>query len=80
MRILNRQKLDDLLVDCEGANLLEKLRDFCRRNSSQDPAASPAFEKLIVSSSGMVAWVYGENPALADLLRDVQQGGSRAAH
>ena len=80
MRILNRQKLDDLLVDCEGANLSEKLRDFCHRKSSEDPAASPAFEKLIVSSSGLVAWVYGENPDLADWLRDAQQGGSRAVN
>lgn len=80
MRILNRQKLEELLADCEGANLSEKLRDFCNRNSSRDPAASPSFDKLILASSGLIGWIYGENQILVNLLREAEQGGTQTSY
>jgi len=65
MITVNKQKLEELLKDFAGENLTEKLRAYCEQKATGDPETSPKFDKVVTSHSGIIAWVYGENPALA---------------
>lgn len=68
MLIINKQKLEELLKDLNGASLTEKLRVYCDKQATGNPETSPNFDKVITSHSGLIVWVHGENPVLAKLL------------
>jgi hypothetical protein len=72
MIIVNKQKLEELLKDFAGANLTEKLRAYCDQQATGSPDTSPSFDKVITSQSGVIAWVHGENPALAKQLEGLK--------
>lgn len=72
MIILSKEKLEAFLSNCAGDSLKEKLADFCQKQSTGDPNTSPRFEKVQVSSSGLITWVHGENQPLAEKLRGLE--------
>ncbi|OGW13832.1 MAG: hypothetical protein A3G93_02115 [Nitrospinae bacterium RIFCSPLOWO2_12_FULL_45_22] len=72
MLIINKQKLEDLLKDFNGASFTEKLRVYCDKQATGSPETSPNFDKVITSHSGLIAWVHGENPALAKQLEGLR--------
>lgn len=73
MITLNKEKLEAFLKDYPGESIKEKLQAFCQQHSSSgDPATSPNFEKIQIASSGLIAWVHGENPTLRDKLAGLE--------
>lgn len=70
MKILDRKKLEELLGPYPGSTLKEQLQNFCQEKTTQRPDQSPAFSSLVDRGSSTI-YLYGENPALVDQLRDV---------
>ena len=73
MITLSKEKLEAFLKDYPGESIKEKLQDFCQKQASTgDPNTSPNFEKIQIASSGLIAWVHGENPTLRDKLSGLE--------
>ncbi|OGW12849.1 MAG: hypothetical protein A3G93_02545 [Nitrospinae bacterium RIFCSPLOWO2_12_FULL_45_22] len=70
MKILDRKKLEELLAPYPGSTLKERFQHFCQEKTTQSPNQSPAFSSL-VDRGGEKVYLYGENPALIEQLRDV---------
>lgn len=72
MIILSKEKLEGFLTGYAGDSLKDRLADFCQKHSTGDPNTSPHFEKVQVSSSGLITWVHGENLSLVEKLRGLE--------
>jgi hypothetical protein len=72
MLIINKQKLEELLKEFDGADLTEKLRGYCDKQATGNPDTSPDFSKVISSHSGLISWVHGENPVLTKQLEGLR--------
>lgn len=72
MIILSKEKLEVFLTGYAGDSLKDRLADFCQKQSTGDANTTPRFEKIQVSSSGLITWVHGENQALVERLRGLE--------
>ena len=70
MKILARQKLEALLTPYPGPNIKDRLQFFCQEKKSESPGDPPSFSSLIDRAGTPVVHIYGENPALLDLLQE----------
>jgi hypothetical protein len=71
MKILDRKKLEKLLEPYPGSTLKEQLQHFCQEKTTHNPNECPIFSSLIDRGNETIVYLYGESPALLDLLRDV---------